>query len=205
MINSWKKFLSVKANKNETSFTIIFFMIIAFVYPIVLQLIEERNGVTFADPILRLFTPIELTWITFTLIYGGLIAAVYHLLAFPENLMLAFRAYILLAIFRMIGMFLLPLNPPENIILLNDPFIQLFGTGDILTKDLFFSGHTSTMFLFFLTARTEVFKYIFLAATILIGLFVLLQHVHYSVDVFAAPFFAYVSYIISKRIKERFF
>ena len=117
--------------------------------------------------------------------------------------MIAFQAYGLMVIFRTIAMYLTPFAAPESSILLNDPFVQLFGEGKILTKDLFFSGHTGTLFLLFLLADNKKFKTVFLAATILVGLAVLLQHVHYSIDVFVAPFIAYGSYRIIKRFHTR--
>ena len=44
-----------------------------------------------------------------------------------------------------------PLDPPPGMIVLEDPLVQLFGGASRpLTRDLFFSGHTSTMFLLFL-------------------------------------------------------
>ena len=58
-----------------------------------------------------------------------------------------------MVIFRTSAINLVPLEPPDTILLLNDPFVQLFGKGEILTKDLFFSGHTGTLFLLFLLAR----------------------------------------------------
>jgi membrane-associated phospholipid phosphatase len=91
-------------------------------------------------------------------------------------------------------MYLVPLNPPADMILLNDPFVQFFATGQPLTKDLFFSGHTATIFLFYLVSEKKLFRAFFLIATVLVGTSVLLQHVHYSIDVASAPFFAYISY-----------
>jgi len=43
---------------------------------------------------------------------------------------------------------------------------------------------------------------IFLITTILVGLAVIFQHVHYTVDVVAAPFFSYASYKIVLGIKQ---
>jgi hypothetical protein len=40
-------------------------------------------------------------------------------------------------------------------------------------------------------------------ATVLVGLCVVLQHVHYTVDVVAAPFFAYGAYSIVLGICKR--
>jgi len=101
------------------------------------------------------------------------------------------QAYGLMVIIRIIAMYLTPFEAPEKLILLNDPFVQLFGQGAVLTKDLFFSGHTATLFLLFLLAENKALKITFLIFTIIVGTAVLLQHVHYSIDVFMAPFVAY--------------
>jgi membrane-associated phospholipid phosphatase len=45
-------------------------------------------------------------------------------------------------------------------------------------------------------------KAFFLIAAIVVGVSVLLQHVHYTIDVFVAPFFAYCSFYIVKKIKN---
>ncbi|MCK7522598.1 MAG: hypothetical protein MZV64_35395 [Ignavibacteriales bacterium] len=76
-------------------------------------------------------------------------------------------------------------------IILNDPFVELFGTGQTLTKDLFFSGHTATLFIFISCFRKENYQDNFLTSTIAVAIAVLLQHVHYTIDVFAAVFFTY--------------
>ncbi|MCX8010598.1 MAG: sphingomyelin synthase family protein [Ignavibacteria bacterium] len=163
--------------------------------------IESRNGFAFDDPILKLFNPIELTWLTFSLIYGSIIFAVLHLINKPNQFILAIQSYIVMVILRVVAMYLLPLEPPKDMIILIDPFVEFFGTGRTLTKDLFFSGHTATIFLIFLVIENTTIKKIFLTASILIGISVLVQHVHYSIDVFTAPFFAYVSFKLVNCIK----
>jgi len=103
----------------------------------------------------------------------------------------------------MVMMFLIPLNPPAEMIPLNDPFVQNFSSGRILTKDLFFSGHTATIFLLFLTSGGKAFKIFFLSATILVGACLLLQHVHYTIDVISAPFFGYLCYRFIYRVQKK--
>jgi hypothetical protein len=159
-----------------------------------LDAVELRQGVVLPDPLLRLFKPVNLTWLTFGLIYLSLILALFLLAKNPTRLMFAIQVYILFIIVRILAMYLVPLNPPEYMIRLNDPFVQFFGTGKLLTKDLFFSGHTATLFILFLVTQNKHFKYFFLAATVVVGIAVLIQHVHYSIDVFAAPFFTYACY-----------
>ena len=168
-----------------------------------LNFIETREGVVLNDPLLKLFEPVDLTWLTFGLIYISIIAALFSFFNNPVLLLKAVQSYIILVAFRIIAIYLLPLNPPEKMIPLNDPIVEFFGTGQLLTKDLFFSGHTATIFLLFLLADKKSFKAFFLIAAIVVGISVLLQHVHYSIDVFTAPFFAYCSFYIVKKIKNK--
>ena len=177
-------------------------MIIAFSH--FLHFVEQRDGVVLNDPLLNAFNPIDLTWLTFVLIYLSLIIFVVTTFNKPDKLLIAFQAYGLMLIFRTIAMYLTPFEAPETILLLNDPFVQFFAKGDILTKDLFFSGHTGTLFLIFLLAENKTLKTIFLILTILVGNAVLLQHVHYSIDVFVAPFVAYCSYRTIKNLHTKF-
>jgi membrane-associated phospholipid phosphatase len=163
-----------------------------------LQFIEGREGAVLNDPLLNLFNPIDLTWLTFAVIYLSVILFLFTILLKPFKLMLALQTYALMVIFRAVAMYLTPLNPPSGIILLDDPFVQMFGSGEIFTKDLFFSGHTATLFLLFLLTENKKLKFIFLTATLAVGACVLLQKVHYSIDVFAAFFFAFLAFRIIK-------
>ena len=166
-----------------------------------LERIEARQGAVLSDPVLGLFTPVDVTWLTFALIYVGLFAAIGSLLRHPHRLLLAIQAYVIMAVFRMIAMSLLPLDPPAMLIPLQDPFVEYFGTGEPLTRDLFFSGHTSTLFLLYLVTPRGKLKTLFLACTVVVAGAVVVQHVHYTIDVFVAPFFSYVAYKIAQRIQ----
>jgi membrane-associated phospholipid phosphatase len=89
-------------------------------------------------------------------------------------------------------------------IALEDPFVEFFGGGKTLTKDLFFSGHTATSFIFYLTSVNKKIKMLFLILTVIMALSVLLMHVHYTVDVVVAPLASFTSYRISKKIIKKF-
>ena len=120
----------------------------------------------------------------------------------PRLLVTSLQAYTLLMLCRMLMMWLIPLDPPENMILLRDPFLELLvGSGEVLTRDLFFSGHTSLPFLLFLVARERRFRTAFLLLTIAVGSCVILQHVHYTIDVVVAPFVAYGCYRLAVHIR----
>jgi len=169
-----------------------------------LEYAEARKGVILTDPILQLLTAADFTWIIFAVIYLSLIAALISLLPHPSHLLFAVQLYALMVFTRIIAMYLLSLEPPEGMILLKDPFVELFGTGSTLTKDLFFSGHTASILIFFLTAKDKVFKIIFLTALILIAVLIILQKIHYTIDVYAAVFFTLSCYYILKAAKEKY-
>ncbi len=159
-----------------------------------LTYIENRPGVTLHDPILSLITPVNLTWLTFGLIYAGLAVSILSLIYKPKDFVLTVQAYALMAWIRIIMMSLIPLNAPEGLIVLKDPFVQFVGDGAAPTKDLFFSGHTSTMFLLYLVVKTKWVKKTLLVFTLLVAVCVIWQHVHYVVDVAVAPFVSYGAY-----------
>jgi hypothetical protein len=51
----------------------------------------------------------------------------------------------------------------------------------------------------FLCLQKKIDKIITLCTTVIIGFLVLVQHVHYSLDVIVAPFFAYLVYIAARK------
>ena len=202
---TWKLFLKDRKNLTEFIITAIIVTAVIIAFSHFLHFIEQRDGVVLNDPILKSFNPIDLTWLIFALIYLSLIIFVITTFSKPNKLLISFQAYGLMLIFRTIAMYLTPFEAPEKIILLDDPFVQFFAKGDILTKDLFFSGHTGTLFLLFLLAENKTLKSIFLILTLLVGTAVLLQHVHYSIDVFVAPFVAFASHRIINELHIKFF
>ncbi len=65
-------------------------------------------------------------------------------------------------------------------------------TGLGLEAGFFFSGHTGLTFLMALVFwNKRLFRYIYLALSVTFGIAVLFAHVHYSIDVLAAPYITY--------------
>lgn len=162
-----------------------------------LEFVEARPGVTLPDPVLAVLAPRDLTWLTFGLIYTGLVIGVVRLSTHPRGLVLALQAYVVMVLLRIAAMYVTPLDPPPGMIPLNDPLVRLFGPGKLLTKDLFFSGHTSTLFLLGLAVAGWRSRAFFLSSAAAVAACVLEQHVHYTIDVLAAPFFAYASWRVA--------
>lgn len=190
----WREKLLNPSFRNRFFVTVIVLIVVLLSLARFLDYNEELSGFAFKDPLLSLFNPIDVTWFTFGLIYVSLIVALVSLSYYPEHFLIALQSYSLVFLFRFCTIFFLPLDAPTTTVSLTDPFVEFFGGGETLHRDLFFSGHVSTMFIFYLTTCNPKLKKIFLINTLLVAAAVLVQHVHYTVDVIAAPFFAYTSY-----------
>jgi hypothetical protein len=181
-----------------------FFVVMLTLLAKFLLWVERRPGVVVPDPVLASFPPTDLTWLIFCLVYGGIVAGLIAYSVDPDRLLLAIQAYALCVVFRIIAMYLLPLEPPVATIPLKDPFVEAFGSGQLLMKDLFFSGHTSVLFILYLTAAHGWLKQMFLCFTIAVAIAIIVHHTHYSVDVFIAPFVAYSAYRMALLINGRY-
>jgi len=193
---NWKPYLNSAKFRIKFFVSIIFLVSVLFTYRSFLDFAEARPGGSIPDPILKLYEPIDLTWLIFGLIYLCLLIGIIALIKNPEKLLLAFQVYTSVIIVRIVAMYLMPFEAPEKIIVLKDPFVEMFGSGKSLTKDLFFSGHTATLFLLFLVVESKRLKYVFLVSAVVVGVSIVLQHVHYVIDIFTAPFFTYVCFVV---------
>jgi hypothetical protein len=172
-------------------------LLIALLIPHFFIFIQARNGYVLNDPVLQLLVHRDFSLLTFTLIYSAVITAIISFSFYPMLLLRGIQAYCLLLIVRVFCIWLVPLNDPSGMIILNDPFVGYIGyRGAPISKDLFFSGHTSTLFLFFLAAPNRGLKSFFFIITLIVASCILIQHVHYTIDVIAAPFFSWFCYRI---------
>jgi len=197
---AWSEAWSDRRFRAEVVLTAGSFVGILMVMARFLAWVELRPGVVLPDAVLAVIPPRDVTWITFALIYAGILTALAALVPYPRRMLLGLQSYVVLVLLRMAVMSVTPLDPPPGMIVLRDPLVQVLGTGEPLTKDLFFSGHTSTMFLLSLLAPGRLTRGFFLACTVAVAGCVLWQHVHYTVDVLAAPLFAYASYALVSRV-----
>ncbi len=198
----WKEFFKFSRNLKLTIIIVGLLAILLWIYPKFINIVELRKGFSYQDPILILFCPIDLTALIFVTLYLSVMITVFYLRNKPILLLTGITGYSVLIIFRILAMYLLPLEPPKTMLKLNDPFVQFFGTGQMLTKDLFFSGHTSMMFLLVLLVPQKHIRAGLIIGTVIIAVSVILQHVHYCIDVFSAPFFAFTSFSLAKKLMK---
>lgn len=203
-ISAWKNYLSFPHRKTEFFSTIILLIITLNIFSRFLLFNESRQGAIIDDPLLGLFNAVDLNALLFFAIYSSLLIALFFFSFDPEVLLTGIQTYILLVMFRMSAMYLIPLDPPVGCIDLQDPVVFVMGTGKKIVKDLFFSGHTSTAFLLFQTAKNKYLKTYFLLATITVGTAVILQKAHYTIDVYAGLVFSFASYQIVKKIRAKY-
>lgn len=197
-VGRWRSAWRIRLFRDQFFVSIVALLVATVLLRIFLDYVETRNGVSIFDPVVSAFLPIDFRWITLSLIYSGTLLGIISLFLEPYTLLLTVRAFVVMIILRIICLFLLPLQPPPGIIPLIDPLIQWPGTHPILTRDLFFSGHVAALALFALTAQWKDMKIIFSSAAAVVSILLLLQHTHYTIDIVAAPCFAYVAYGIAK-------
>lgn len=175
--------------------TIIELFVLLLLWTKFLQFAEARQGKVLGDVLMDLYVPGDVSNITFFVTYLSGFIGLGYLISQPGIIIKSIQTYIVLVLLRMLTMFLLPLEPPAHIIPLNDPILHTFfyGGKDNL-KDLFFSGHTATIFMFYLLYEPKILKGYFLISTLVVAVLVVFQHVHYTIDVLAAPVFAWVAY-----------
>ena len=192
---SWKSILGDRRELLISVLTVIVLVVTLTSYASFLTGIEMRQGFAFTDPVHQLVGPVDVTWPIFLILYGSLITAVGLLLGQPLILFRALRAYTILVAIRMLCMWMLPLDPPTTMIALSDPIVELFTTNgaSTLTRDLFFSGHTATFFLIGAVVPNKLFRRIYYGLGTVVAVLVLVQHVHYTVDVLVAPMAAFTA------------
>lgn len=176
---------------------VVLFGIVIPIVPGFFHYIQLRAGDVVADPVLGLLPRRDVAWPIFALMYGGVLAAVGWLTVRPYLFLRGLWAYLLLLLMRMAAIWLVPLAPPLDILPMPDPFLALvFHTdaSEAITHDLFFSGHTSTVALLALAVRGRWWRGALALAALGIAVLVLVQRVHYSYDVVAAPLFAWLAY-----------
>jgi len=163
-------------------------------------IIEKRDGFVMNDCLLHVLPAVNVSYLIFAIIWTTTIYTLIRCLQHPMICLTLIWSFLILCIARIASISLVPFNPPQQLVPLIDPITNIFYGGTFITKDLFFSGHTSTQFIFSLCLIHSKEKWIMYISTVAVGILVLLQHVHYSVDVLAAPFFAWLCFIVAKKI-----
>jgi hypothetical protein len=181
--------------------SIVFFAVLVS-FPVFFTYIEKRQGTVINDRLLLWLPPYDVSIPTFIIIWSMTVLLWIRCVQDPGIFIVFLYGFILLSLSRMLTITLLPLDPPQGLIPLKDPLSSIFygGMDVFIKKDLFYSGHTSIQLLMLFTFRKKSDKVLAFFSSLAIASLVLVQHVHYTIDVAGALVFSYVVYRISRKI-----
>jgi len=199
---SWSEAWQLRSFRNKTFVALALVAIILLTLPTFFAFIEKREGMVLQDFVLDTIPAMDVSVPTFVIIWSMVLLVFYRIYQNPRLFLEIAYGFILMCLCRVLTISILPLNPPPGLITLKDPIANIVygGKGIFITKDLFYSGHTGNMFLFFLCLQAKWDKIFALTDAVLIGILVLVQHIHYTIDVIAAFIFTYFIYLLAKKV-----
>ncbi len=203
--NSWRLAWQQRSYRIKCLTGLAVLLAILVYFPFFFDTIQGRNGAVLSDIILERLGPRNMSLPVFMIIWASTLLIIFRLGTDADLFLVVIWGYNLLTIARMTCIALISLNPPAGLIPLADPLTNLFYGSRYITHDLFFSGHTASVCLIFFCLKGRIDKYLTGLGTILIGLLLLVQHVHYTIDVLAAPVFTYAAWLCARLLtrKER--
>lgn len=202
VVSLWKNNWQSTDYRRKLISGLIIISLILITLPFFYQAIEQRNGIKFNDYLLQWLPAYDLSLFIFVTIWSMALLTFHRFKQDPQIFLTFLWGFILINLSRFVSIGLVPLNAPDSLVAIHDPISNYFYGPKFITKDLFFSGHTAAMYLMFLCLKKRSDKILTFIATIVIGIAVLIQHVHYTMDVFMAPVITYFLWIGAKKIAE---
>lgn len=191
---TWKEALGKNNFRNLFITGIVLSVILSTTISAYLHWLQQRNGLQLNDAVLNLVKPVDLSSLIFFVLFVSIGAGFLIVFRYPLLLLSVMYTYLLMMAMRITVLYLVPLQTPAGIINIDDPVLnQLFYHGQIINKDLFFSGHTATIIVFALNMPRKSMRNAFMLLAVVMGICLMWQHVHYTVDVVGAFVFTYVS------------
>jgi hypothetical protein len=198
-VENWQNAWKYKEFRIKAFVSLLVFVLTALIAKPFFIYIESRNGYQLNDFLLDKIQPKDFSEIIFILIYFTMIINILYLMKDPFSFVKYFQIYLFVISARLICIFLIPLEAPLGMIVLKDPLV--YGEENI-TKDLFFSGHVSTLFLLYLASSNIFLRCFNLVTIFLVAGMILIQHVHYTMDIVAAPIIVWVFFLIAEKYQK---
>ena len=178
-------------------------MLVVALLPHFFNNIEKRQGVVLNDWVLALIVPHNVSVSIFAIIWSMILFIAIRAIYDPSIYIVYCWSLFFVSVARLTCIYLVPLNPPRGLIPLTDPLTAVFYGNAVVTKDLFFSGHTATLALIFFCLKKRNDRIIAFVATLTVAFLLLVQHIHYTIDVLTAPIIVYVLYHFSRYLLFR--
>jgi len=192
--NNWKQTWSSSLQRTQIIIGSILMIIISCMLPTFFNLIQKRTGPVLNDWVLAAVPAHNVSWAIFTVIWGMGFYSLWRGIEKPTIYITYLWTFIFITMLRVLAISLIPLDPPKGLIVLTDPLTGVFYGQSNITKDLFFSGHTSILFLLVLCLERKWDKILAGVATFVVACLLVVQHVHYTIDIIAAPVIIYPVY-----------
>ena len=166
--------------------------------------VQMRKGVLLSDRLLDFIPQFDFSLAIFLLLYGSISFLFITHLHKPKVILRVIEMHFFVAVVRQICILLVALEPPTGIIVLRDIFLEntVYPRNSPLTKDLFFSGHVASIWIYFLCAEKKFVKNWMLFATFLMTFMILSMRVHYTYDIYGAFFFTTIIYFFPQWIRS---
>ncbi len=199
--NSWADAWHTKSFRIKLVTGLILFIGLLLFLPSFFAFIEKREGVELNDLLLQYIPARDFSVLIFIIIWSVFLLVIIRSVHDPSLFLVIILSLVALLILRITTIYFFELNPPKGLIVLRDPLTSLTygGRGIFITKDLFFSGHTSNLLMVYLCLQKKRDKIFVLLATVTVGILVLVQHVHYSMDVIGAIL---ITFFVVKGVKK---
>ena len=198
LFNIWKQAFSDKMFAAKIILTPGLFILYSAITQNLGNYIEMRKGMQLEDKMLYWLPRFDFSIPVFIVLYSSIALSVLTHLDKPRVILRIIEMHFVVAVVRQICILMVALEPPTGLIVLRDIFLEntVYPRHSPLTKDLFFSGHVASIWLYFLCAERKYVKYILVGSTLLMSYMILSMRVHYTYDVYAALFFTTLIYKI---------
>ena len=200
---SWQRAWEFPAFRTKLIIGLIIMLGILIYVPDFFLYIQNRPGTQIQDEVLNSLPRKDVSNYIFLLLYPFTALVIWRMVEKTTFCITALWSYIFLCIGRTISIYFVPLDPPTGLVHLQDPFSVFFYGTEMITKDLFFSGHTATLFLIALCLERKWEKRLAFVATAILAVLLLVQRVHYTADIIAAPFFSYLFWHLGRMVAKQ--
>jgi hypothetical protein len=203
IIEIWKKTWDSPVKRLQLMTITIMIPVFAFSLPHFFAFIEKRKGIVLNDWVLKEITPHNVSVLIFIIMWSMILLILYRAIYKPSIFITYCFTLAMVTAARITCIALVPLSPPVGLITLSDPLSGAFYGEMSVTKDLFFSGHTATVMLIFLCLEKPVDKIVGGIATLAIAFLLLVQHIHYTIDVLSAPVVVYILFRFNRYLLNK--